>query len=209
MTNLIVVDDHPTLIEGVKALLSTQSEVTITGTASNGKELLEQILPQTAADVVLLDVEMPVLNGLETTTLLRKEYPDIKILVFTGYDQAPWIKKMLNAGAHGYVLKTIKSEELLKAIAKLKAGEKYYDSRVVDVVLENYDERNQSRVKLTKREQEILVLIDEGYSTAEIAEKLFIATNTVDTHRKNLLSKFQVNNATKLLKEARQLGLID
>ncbi|MGZ4116448.1 MAG: LuxR C-terminal-related transcriptional regulator, partial [Bacteroidia bacterium] len=166
-------------------------------------------------DVVLMDIEMPGISGIDTTRLLLQEHPNAKILALSMYNEKGIISKALEAGASGYVLKNVNKEELIEAIKKVAAGEKYYSSGAATALLE----KNATKIvtgkkeslpdKLTKRETEILKLVAQGLSNREVAEKLFISPRTVDTHRTNLMEKLQIKNIAGLIRYAIQNGYLE
>ncbi len=190
----------------------------IIGEASNGDELLE-LLKNIKTDVVLLDINLPGKDGLETTKALQQHYPEIKVLILSMLDNERYVHQMLDAGAHGYVLKNAGKEELTSAIQLVAAGIPYICSDVsIDLLKRTHDRSMQvsdhPRVDkdvrdLTKRELEVLALIAEGFTNAEIAEKLFTSKRTIETHRQNLLEKTQTNNTATLIKFAMKNGIIN
>lgn len=211
---IFLVDDHQLILEGIKSRLAETDHIKIVGEASNGKEAIEQ-LRKIHPDVILMDIAMPVMNGFDTARMIRAQYPQIKIIALTTYDEKGIIKKMLDAGALGYILKNVKREELLKAIETVMSGNNYFSSEISLALLKPAVEEilpalpKQPTVALTRREIEILQQIAMGLTSNEIAQKLFISTNTVDTHRNNIMSKLGVNNIASLIRYAIQNKLIE
>lgn len=212
-TKIIIADDHKIFLDGLHALLSTQSAVEVVATAENG-QLLLSALEKHPADVVLMDYNMPILDGLECTRQVRERFPKVKILVLSMHSTPGHIQKILKAGAHGYLLKNTGKDELLKAIASVQGGANYYSAEVTNTIMQGLQKKADNAASyqigaLTEREKEVLILIAEEKTTVEIAEELHISKHTVETHRKNLISKLQVRNVTGLVKYAVQQGLVD
>lgn len=215
-----IADDHHLFIAGVKALLQDAQDIELLGSAENGNVLLE-LLANNPADVILMDINMPVMSGVETTKVIREKYPDIKVLALTMFDDTLHINEMISAGASGYLLKNAGKDELLTAIKKVYGGEKYVSNEVsvklIERMFTNQQEKtaaanpnpNVRKSELTKREIEIIKLIAQEMTNAEIAAKLNNSPMTIITHRKNLLRKLGVKNTAGLIKYAIQHGLID
>ena len=213
--NVFVVDDHQIFLNGIISLLEDEPNIKIVGTAPNGKLALERIRT-TKADVVLMDINMPEMDGIEATKQLKKTNPDLKILMLTMHSEPRFIKECLEIGAKGYVLKNISKDDLLKAIETVYQDKPYLDNDTQEKLIssisnadeeddKNYDEL---AAQITQRELEILQLIALGLTSQDIATKLFISKNTVETHRKNMLAKLNVNNTAALLKIAYKKGLV-
>lgn len=213
MIKIIIADDHQMFIDGIKSLLKLDKKMTIVGEANNGQEVLE-ILLKTKTDIILMDVNMLVMDGIEATKQVRQKYPDVKILMLTMFNTRDYIEKVLRAGAHGYILKNTGKEELHEAIETVMRGESYFSKEVTERIMEGLQkkkvaENNPMMVELTEREKDVLKLIAEELTTQEIADKLFISHHTVETHRKNLISKLNVRNTAGLVKYAVHQGLVD
>lgn len=211
MIKIILVDDHKIVLDGLKALLSTADELEIIGEAQNGLILLHQ-LKTLEPDLILLDIGMPVMDGIEAATKVKKLYPNVKILILSTYADNLKIKKMLHIGVDGYILKDSDKGALLNAIKTVMfADQKYYDQRVTDVIMNSYQPKKTSNYtpSLTKRELEITKLIAQGKTTKDISKELFLSPLTVDTHRKNIFSKLGINKVAQLVKYAIQEGLGD
>lgn len=213
MIRLIVADDHQIFVDGVKALISTMDTMQIVAEANNGVELID-CMSKHEVDVVLMDINMPKMDGIEATNTILEKYPDVKILVLSMHDSRQHIEKVLKAGAHGYLLKNTGKEELQIAIEKVMEGESYYSEGVTKRIMESLQSKKRIRSKInsvviTEREQEVLKLLVQELTTNEIAEKLFISHHTVESHRKNLIAKLQVRGTSGLVKYAIQSGLVD
>ena len=222
MIRLFVVDDHSIVRNGLRALLAAEADLEVVGEASHGQELLD-CLPTTPADVVLLDLAMPVLDGLATTTRLRTEYPALRVLVLTMVAEPQRIGELFAAGAQGYLLKSTGQIELLAAVRAVAAGGLYLCSELglsllhqllapppaahgpTAVALAN----SQRARRLTTRELEVLQLLAVGLTTNEIAAKLFTSKRTVETHRQHILEKTQTKNTAALIHRAVTEGLLD
>jgi DNA-binding NarL/FixJ family response regulator len=212
MIQLIIADDHQMFIDGLRSLLKPQKNISISGEAHNGDEVLQLLEKNTPADIILMDVNMAGLNGIEATKIVRHRYPEIKILTLTMFNTRDYIEKVLKAGAHGYILKNTGKEELNEAIEKVMKGESFFSREVTERIMEGLQgkkrmEEDPMMVELTEREKDVLKLIVEEYTTQEIADKHFISFHTVETHRKNLISKLNVKNIAGLVKYAMQRGL--
>ncbi len=202
---IIIADDHHLVIDGIKALLEDQHDLETIGEAANGKEVLE-LLKQQPADLILMDLHMPEMDGLQATRQIKKSFPDTRVLVLTMSNDMDNITQLIESGASGYVLKNTRKDELLLAIREVTAGRNFYSWEVSQVVMNSFRKqeapKSNSNIKLTRREKEVLQLIVDEFTTSEIAEKLYISENTVETHRKNLLSKLNVRNIAGLVRYA-------
>ena len=211
MIKILIADDHQLVIDGVKSMLAAESHLSLIGEALNGQALLDHA-NLAEADLVLLDIGMPVLSGLEASRALRKSHPDLKILVLTTYADHRTIKSVLKLGVHGYLLKDSGKADFLAAIAALMDDRTYYDARVTEVMMSSFQGKKSgasAATPLTEREKEIIRLIADGLSTTEIAEKLFLSALTVETHRKNIFTKLGVNKVATLVRYAVEAGLLD
>jgi len=201
---IIVADDHRVFIDGMKALLKEFSCVDVIGDAMNGQQLIDQV-EQLNPDLVLTDIQMPVKDGIEATREIHKRFPTVKVIALTMLNETLYIKKMLEVGASGYILKTVSKEELIVAIEKVAAGEKYFSAEVTAQLINNFSDKSSAQTpatSITKREKEILILIAQGLTDKEIAEKVFLSPLTIITHRKNLLSKLGLKNKVELTRFA-------
>lgn len=204
MIKIILADDHHVFREGISSFFDNVEEVSLIGQAANGQEVVD-LMKANPADVVLMDISMPEMDGITTAEKLKEDYPAVKIIMLTMHETQNYIRKLLEVGVDGYLLKTTSKEELMSAISKVMEGGKFYGADVQEIFMNSFNsEKVITEVKLTKREKEILELICEEYNTNEIAEKLFISAYTVETHRKNLLSKTGSKNVAGLVKFAMQ-----
>ncbi len=213
MIKIIIADDHQLFIDGIKSILKSIKTMEIIGEVNNGKMLVE-LLEQQKCDVILMDINMPEMNGIDATKHIKSKFPNIRILMLTMYNSRDYIEKLLRAGADGYILKNTGKEELQEAIETIYKGESFFSKEVTERIMEGLQkkknaEKNSYLVELTEREIDVLKLIVQEFTTIEIAERLFISTYTVETHRKNLISKLNVRNIAGLVKYAMQNGLVE
>ena len=197
---LIIADDHTLFIDGLKGLLKDEPNLAVVDIANDGKELLA-ILGKRKADIVLLDINMPNMNGLEAARFLKQSYPSLKIIMLSTYSDDHLVEKAKNLGANGYLLKTTNKDELLQTIKLVYAGQSCFPYRLPRVVNE-FDKIDDflKSLNLTKREIEIIKLIKSEYTNQQIANQLFLSVYTVETHRKNIMQKLGLNNPTSLVK---------
>jgi DNA-binding NarL/FixJ family response regulator len=208
---IIIADDHPVFINGVSALLKEVPEFEVVASAENGNALIEQVTLY-EPDVVLTDIQMPVKDGIEATKEICKRFPKIKVIALTMLSESIFIKKMLAAGASGYVLKTIDKEALIKVIKKVAAGEKHFCFEAVEQLINNFSNKTSAENpldSLTKREKEILTLIAQGLTDKQIADVIFLSPFTVITHRKNILSKLSLKNKVEITRFAMENNLLN
>jgi len=208
---ILLVDDHQIIIDGIKSLLKQNDEFVISGEANNGREAL-RILQHMESDVVLMDIDMPVMNGIDTLKEISKIYPNTKVIILSMHQEAGMIKSLINIGAHGYLLKSCSQAELIEAIRKVGSGQSYFSTEVTLSLLNPMQDKhsagNLAQEQLTERETEIIKLIAEGFSNKEIGSKLFISHRTVDTHRTNLMKKLNVDNIAGLISYAMKNGIV-
>lgn len=208
---IAVVDDHQVVINGLKAMFSGIWEVEVVYSTTSGFELLEWLKNETPA-VILLDIQMPEINGIDLCKQVKKNFPFIKIIAFSSFDDTHYIKQIIRSGASGYLLKNADQQTILAAINMVMDGEEYIDESIKKILIQESisgQRRSLFDIPLTKREKEILKLIADGNSNQEVADKLFISLRTVETHRFNLTQKLDVKNAAGLVKEAIKRGLVD
>jgi len=205
---IILADDHPLIREGFKSLLGKSDAFDVIGEAETGKELIE-VVKNTSPDIVLVDITMPHMSGLDAIEQLRKEYPLLKFMVLTMHEEREYILKALRNGAHGYVLKNTERAELERAIHTVYNGQKYFSPVVTTILAESVGKKEDyAYPDVTPREKEVLELVAGGRSTKQIADKLKISIRTVESHRINMLKKFDVSNTAELIKRAIELKLI-
>lgn len=209
---VLVADDHAMFREGIRSLLACYDDIEIVGEATNGKGAVEkacQLVPQ----VILMDIGMPVMGGLEATRRIQRECPTAKVLVLTQYEDSEYILSLIRVGAMGYISKTATASELVSAIRTVHKGESYlYPSAATALVAEylmRVGKEKDEYERLTDREREILQLVAEGHTNHEIADKLFISVKTVLRHRTNIMEKLGFHNRTELIKYAISKGLIE
>jgi DNA-binding NarL/FixJ family response regulator len=207
---VFVADDHAVLRDGLKALVNAQADMEIVGEADNGRTTYDRA-KELVPDVVLMDISMPELSGVQATELLRRECPDIKILVLTAYKDKGYLDRLLNVGASGFILKLSAAEELIGAIRLVAGGGIYLDPQMADRITDGYL-RSQflkgevRQRELTAREEEVLRLIAQGYSNKEISSQLKIAVKTVESHKANLMQKLELRNRTEIVRYAVRQG---
>lgn len=197
----MIADDHRILLDGLLMMLKGIDHIKVVSTASNGEEVLQK-LPSHRVDVLLMDIQMPIMDGYETAKLVSENYPKIKILILSMHSERVFIERMYSTGIAGYLLKSAGKEEILSAIEKVFAGEKYYSAEVTTAILSRNTHQQTAITlsELTRREKEILGLIASGMTNPEIADKLCLSTDTIKTHRKNMMRKLNVNNTAGLVK---------
>jgi DNA-binding NarL/FixJ family response regulator len=215
MIQVLIVDDHQILRDGIKALLHKAKTIKVIGEINDGSKVLD-FISTNKPDVILMDILMKEVDGIQATQLIKSKYPEIKILALSMNNQYSYIESMLKAGASGYILKNTGGDELVHAITMVFEGKTYFSEEVTGIVMKSYLEPEPIKKsdkdllnQLTKREIEILKLIAQEFTNQEIADKLFISKRTVDTHRRNLLQKIEVKNSIGLIRFAYNNGLIE
>ncbi len=210
---IILVDDHILVRQGISSLLRGEPGLEIVGEARNGIEALD-LCGRVRPDLVLMDIHMPVMNGMECTRVLRENFPDLKIIVLSMHNSSSYLLEMITAGASGYVLKNSSKEELMLAINKVAGGGVYISPELTLTVLEDFKDRHNATVDepvsvpLSDGEKQILDLIAEGLTNTQMAKKLFISIRTVESRRKKLLDKTGTTNTATLIKFAVKNGLV-
>ncbi|MDH5598324.1 MAG: response regulator transcription factor [Cyclobacteriaceae bacterium] len=206
---VIIADDHTIMTEGLVMLLKNIDGYDVVKIAHDGEEVIEY-LSNNPADLILMDINMPKLDGIEATEIIKSKYPKTKILILSMHDKEGYIKNAIQAGADGYVLKNTDKEELILAIEFLIAGKTYFSQEVTSKLVSKLrmNEPNQG-IMLSKRERAILQLLSDGYTSSEIAKKITASRHTVETYRKNLLIKFDARNVSELVKKSINTGFID
>lgn len=206
---IILADDHEIVRKGIRLLLETEEDIEVVGEASNGEEAIEMIR-QLHPDLLIVDIRMPVLNGIDTTARVKKEFSDTKVLVLSMHDDEEYIIKSIDCGADGYLLKDTNKPEFVKAIHATMEGHKYFSGDISDILVNHYLSAKKSPsddalssdasdYQLTKRERQILNMIYKGFSNKAIADELQKSVRTIETHRFNIMKKLEVNNIAELL----------
>src|SRR5512136_532526 len=211
---IVLADDHAILREGIRALLEDQSDMTVIGEAADGRKAIE-LARDLSPDIIVMDIGMPLLNGLEATRQIRHNFPKVAVLVLTMHDNEEYVSQILAAGASGYVLKRAASSELVTAIRAVAAGQSYLSPAVTKLLIEGYMGRQAAAPAvvdpfgtLTAREREVLQLVAEGHTNSQIAKLLNISLKTVKAHRSNLMQKLGLHDRGDLIKLAIQRGII-
>ncbi|MBK6267435.1 response regulator transcription factor [Marivirga sp. S37H4] len=206
---IIIADDHEILANGIASMLGKNPEFEICGTATNGREVLDMLHEQ-AVDLVILDMNMPKLNGIETTIEIKDKYPNTKVLILSMFDREGYIQNALDVGVDGYVLKNVNEREIDSAIYRIMGGKTYFSQDVMEKMANKmrvYGE-TEGGVKLSDVERKILQFISEGDTSDEIAVKLETSTHSVMSYRKMLLQKFEAKNVSHLIKVAYERGYL-
>lgn len=206
MTTIVIAEDHQMLIDGVKSFFEYDEEIKIIGSVNNGEELIK-LVELKQPKLVITDIRMPKMDGIAATKIIKSKFKHIKVLALTMFDQPDAIKQMLDAGASGYLLKNSGIKMLSKAIKVIAGGNTFFDPNVAFNFMNDYIDKNvtigkSDKIVLSNREKEILHHIANGKTSKQIAEDLFIAKTTVDTHRKNMIRKLNLNSGNELVKYA-------
>ena len=210
----LLVDDHVVVLQGIRSALQDEPDLVILGQATSGKEVLERI-DDLNPDLVIMDISMGDMNGIEVTRLIRKRYPDIKIIIFTMYANREYVIDLCKAGISGYVLKESPLSTLIAAIRAVRQGGTYFDAKAHVLIAEQLKESHHNRISLSGlqvlslREREVFVLLAEGHPIREISETLHISPKTVETHKYNILEKLNARNVIGLTRIAIREGLIE
>lgn len=209
-TRVAITDDHRLVLEGIHAMLNGLNGIKVVGTYKDAKETIKKIGTD-KPDVLLLDINLPDINGIDLTKKLLKKHINLKILALTNFDETSFVRRILNNGAHGYILKNTSKKELLEAIKKVLSGEQFLQVAIQNKLLNRAlgkETRDTMAPKLTRREHEVLIAISEELTTQEIADKLFISPKTVESHRMNLMIKFGAKNSIGIIKHAIENDLL-
>ncbi len=211
---LLLADDHAILRSGLVRLLGEEADMEVVGEAENGREAVQKV-QELHPDIVLMDIGMPIMNGMEATKQIKKRDQDVKILVLTMHDNEEYLFQVLQAGASGYVLKKAADSDLVNAIHVVHRGDCFLYPSAAKMVVEDYLEKlkhgqepTSTYDTLTDREREILTLVAEGYTNREIAESLFISVKTVETHKANIMEKLNLHKRAELVKYAIKKGML-
>ncbi|MEZ4798926.1 MAG: response regulator transcription factor [Flavobacteriales bacterium] len=204
---VLLVDDHAIVTDGLKSLISGADDYEVVASCSNGREAIE-LLSHVKVDIVLMDIDMPEMNGIEATRAIKKQFDNVKIIILTMHDEKAMIKALMEDGADGYLLKNSSKEELINALNNVREGKIHLSEEANSILLKKDGDGSKVLADLTEREVEILRHIAEGLSNKEIGDQLFISHRTVDTHRTNLMQKLEVHNVAGLVRIAIQEGLV-
>jgi DNA-binding NarL/FixJ family response regulator len=204
MIKILIVDDHPLILEGIKALLADNDTITVVGTASNAFDAIA-FLKEKSIDIAFLDINLPDISGIELCKKIKEEFPDVRCIALSTFSERSYISRMIQNGAMGYLLKNSSKEEILMAINQVHTGSYFMNVNLDEPIS---PENPKSSPFLTPREKEVLEHIAEGFTNQQIADKLFVSVLTIDSHRKNLLTKFEVKNTASLIKLAAHQKLI-
>lgn len=208
---IIISDDHQLFRDGIANLLSSSPQIEIVAQAENGSEVIEKAM-QLKPDIVIMDLSLPNINGVDATRILNKELPKTKVLVLTMHAEKNYIKEALEAGAYGYLFKDCSYDQLIEAINTVYRGKKYLSNKITEILIQDYLNKDEDlSVKgqvLTERESEILKLLAEGKTTREISNLLFVSVKTVGTHKQHILEKLQLKSNSDLIRYAIKKGII-
>jgi len=207
MIKITITDDHPLLLEGLKNILNNENNLEVIGCLSSSSEL-QKFLKIHKTDILLLDINLPDANSIELIAPLRKKYPDMHIIILSVHNEYAVINSALNEGASGYIQKNAAVDEILNGINSIFDAKIFLCSQTRDVLSKKQKDGLNTVPKLTRREKEVLAEAAQGLTTQQIADKLFISTHTVDSHRKNLIEKFKTTNLSSALALAVEYGLI-
>ena len=207
---ILLVDDHRLILDGIQGLLKEMAGMECVGTCANGVEALAAV-EHLAMDVVLMDIDMPVLDGIAALERIKRDKPQLKVIMLSMHDEPAMVQRVLEMGADGYLVKNCGRAELMLAIRNVHAGQRHFASALVEGLLERRQERavqNELLRDLSEREVEVLAALAEGLGNKEIGERLFISPRTVDTHRTNLMKKLDVHHVAGLVRIAIKAGLV-
>ncbi|HSV88149.1 MAG TPA: response regulator transcription factor [Bacteroidales bacterium] len=207
-----IADDHKLVTDCLGLFLSSSPNMEVAGIAHSGNDLLA-ILERKKIDVVILDINMPGMTGIETTEKIKKNHPEVKVVILSMHTDYENISKAIDAGADGYLPKDVASEELLEAITAINGGKNYFHTQISDEIIRNYSikkKKNQSPFpQLTRRELEVLHLFAKGFNNNEIADKLFLSVRTIESHKNHILQKTNMKNSVELIKFAIKYNIVE
>ena len=209
MKKVLIVEDHPIFSDGLQNILASADTLDILAKLDNGSEVLP-FLRKHQTDLILLDINLPEVDGLTLLKQVKSSHPEIKILILTQYDKAAFIQSAIEAGADGYLLKNLSRDQVLEAISKVLAGETFFAKEAMDtLVISMRRQGTAHEVKITKREKEVMILLAKGFTVNELADKLFISSHTAETHRRNIMAKMKFKNRAELTIYAKEHGYLD
>lgn len=208
---IVITDDHQLFRVGIANLLSGSPQIEIVGQATNGQEAIEKA-KLLKPDIVIMDLTLPVINGVAATRILSNELPEVRVLILSMHAEKKYIKEALEAGAYGYLFKDCTYDQLIEAINTVYQGKKYLSDKITEVLIKDYLNKEEvtpdNDQGLSERESEILRLIAEGKSTREIADQLFISVKTIGTHKQHILEKLNLKSSADLIKYAIKKGIV-
>ncbi len=218
-TRIVIADDHSVVRSGLRLLLQSSPDFTVVAEAENGEEAVA-LVDRHKPDVVIMDISMPKLNGIEATGIMKQNNPDMRIIILTVHEDEEYVYQMLRAGASGYVLKSAGKKEIFAAIESALSGERFFSPGISKLIIEGFIKRDKeqlqaqdqlqshSKQQLTKREIEVLQYIAQGFTNRKIAEALFLSIRTINTHRTNLMQKLDIHDTARLVRYAIEAGLV-
>ena len=218
-TRIIIADDHSVVRSGLRLLLQSSPDFSVVAEAQDGDEAVT-LVDRHKPDVVIMDISMPKLNGIEATGIMKQSNPDLKIIILTVHEDEEYVYQMLRAGASGYVLKSAGKKEIFAAIESALSGERFFSPGISKLIIEGFIKRDKeqlqaheephthSKQQLTKREIEVLQYIAQGFTNRKIAEALFLSIRTINTHRTNLMQKLDIHDTARLVRYAIETGLL-
>lgn len=209
MNKILIVEDHQVVKDGLELILNEEEDLEVVGALHDGGSVLP-FLEKNKVDLILLDINLPTLDGIWLANEIKTNYAEIKVLVLTFYKKAAFVQEIAQSGAEGYLLKNSPKEEVISAIHKVLAGETYFAAEATQVLLKSLRRQGtQKETHLTKREIEVMTLLASAYTVNEVAEKLFISAHTAETHRKNIMAKLRFKNKAELVIYAKENGYLD
>lgn len=209
MKQVLIVEDHPIFSDGLQDILAAEASISLANKLSDGNEVLP-FLAKNQIDLILLDINLPGIDGLSLLKAIKNKHPKTSILILTQYDKAAFIQNAIESGADGYLLKNLARDEVISAVSKVLSGESYFAKEAMDSLVSSMRRQGtQHEVKLTKREVEVMTLLAKGFTVNELAEKLFISGHTAETHRRNIMAKMKFKNRAELTVYASEHGYLD
>ncbi|MDW3197602.1 MAG: response regulator transcription factor [Cytophagales bacterium] len=209
MKEILIVEDHPIFSDGLQNILADESSISLLDKLADGN-LVIPFLAKNKVDLILLDINLPGIDGLSLLKEIKATYPDIKVLILTQYDKAAFIQSSIESGADGYLLKNSSKNQVLGAVSQVLSGEPYFSQEAMGTLISSMRRQGTNhQVKLTKRETEVMTLLAKGLTVNELADKLFISAHTAETHRRNVMAKMKFKNRAELTVYATEHGYLD
>ena len=206
---IMLADDHSVILDGLNAMLEGEKDLAVVDAVTSGTEVMRKLEFAPRPNLLILDINMPDMDGIEVTLAVKEKYPEVKILILSMHSRKEFIKRLVGAGANGYILKNSGRAELLQAIREIARGETYFSREIMkEGFTEKFPSSGKPTVELSDREKDVMKYIASGLATKEIAEKLKISSHTVDSHRKNILTKLEVRNTADITRYAIKMGII-